>query len=67
MDPLEVPFGGRTHFIPDDLSTDTTASALAEGRELRITFAPTSTDASHLNPIKTHFRTIRWWAFTRTN
>ncbi len=34
-------------------------------RKLRITFVPNPTNASHLNPIETHFRTIRRWAFTR--
>ncbi len=40
---------------------------MAEARKLDITFVPTPTNASHLNPIRTHFRTIRRWAFSGTN
>jgi transposase len=63
----KYPSGGRIYLIQDDLSTHTTPAAVAEARRLRITFVPTPTNASHLNPIETHFRTIRRWAFTRTN
>ena len=63
----KYPSGGRIYLIQDNLSTHTTPAAVAEARRLRITFVPTPTNASHLNPIETHFRTIRRWAFTRTN
>jgi transposase len=63
----KYPSGGRIYLIQDDLSTHTTPAAVAEARRPRITFVPTPTNASHLNPIETHFRTIRRWAFTRTN
>jgi DDE superfamily endonuclease len=64
----KYPFGGRIYLIQDNLSTHTTPAAVAEARRLRMTFVPTpTTNASHLNPIETHFRTIRRWAFTRTN
>ena len=61
------PSGGRIHLIQDNLSTHTTPAAVAVARKLRITFVPTPTNASHLNPIETHFRTIRRWAFTGSN
>lgn len=63
----KYPVGGRIYLIQDNLSTHTTPTAVAEARRRRITFVPTPTNASHLNPIETHFRTIRRWAFTRTN
>ena len=63
----KYPFGGRIYLIQDNLSTHTTPAAVTEARRLRISFVPTPTNASHLNPIETHFRTIRRWAFTRTN
>lgn len=59
--------GGRIYLIQDNLSTQTTPGAVAEARRLKITFVPTPTNASHLNPIESYFRTIRRWAFTRTN
>jgi transposase len=59
--------GGRIYLIQDNLSTHTTPAAVAEARRLRITFVPTPTNASHLNPIETNFRTIRRWAFAWTN
>jgi transposase len=63
----KYPFGGRIYLIQDNLSTHTTPAAMAEARRLRITLVPTPTNASHLNPIETHFRALRRWAFTRTN
>ena len=63
----KYPSGGRVYLIQDNLSTHTTPAAVTEARRLRITFVPTPTNASHLNPIETHFRTLRRWAFTRTN
>lgn len=61
------PSGGRIYLIQDNLSTHTTPAAVEEAHRLNITFVPTPTNASHLNPIETHFRTIRRWAFTRTS
>ena len=55
----KYPSGGRIYLIQDNLSTHTTPAAVAAARRLRITFVPTPTNASHLNPIETHFRTIR--------
>lgn len=63
----QYPSGGEIYLIQDNLSTHTTPAAVAEACRLSITFVPTPTNASHLNPIETHFRTIRRWAFTRTN
>ena len=63
----KYPLGGRIYLIQDNLSTHTTPEVVAAARRLKITFAPTPTNASHLNPIETHFRTLRRWAFTRTN
>jgi transposase len=63
----KYPSGNRIYLIQDNLSTHTTPAAVAEARKLKITFVPTPTNASHLNPIETHFRTIRRWAFTRTS
>ncbi|MCI4326775.1 MAG: IS630 family transposase [Thermoplasmata archaeon] len=61
------PSGRKIYLIQDHLSTHTTPAAVLEAQKLRITFVPTPTNASHLNPIETHFRTIRRWAFTGTN
>jgi hypothetical protein len=65
--PRKVPFGGRIYLIQDNLSTPTPPAAVAEARKLDITFVPTPTNASHLNPIETHFRTLRRWAFSGRN
>jgi transposase len=63
----KYPSGGRVYLIQDNLSAHTTPAAVAEARKLRITFVLTPTNASHLNPIETHFRTIRRSAFTGSN
>ncbi len=63
----DYPSGGRIHLTQDNLSTHTTPAAVAVARKLRIIFVLTPTNASHLNPIQTHFRTIRRWAFTGSN
>ena len=63
----KYPSGGRIYPIQDNLSTHTTPAAVAEARRPNITFAPTPTNARHLNPIETHFRTIRRWGFTGSN
>jgi hypothetical protein len=55
------------YLIQDNLSTHATPAAVSEARKLRITLVPTPTNASHPNPIETHFRTSRRWAFTGSN
>jgi hypothetical protein len=41
--------------------------AAGRGPEAADHFGPTPTDASYLDPIETHFRTIRRWAFLASN
>jgi transposase len=45
--------------IMDNLSAHTTPEALEEAERLWIRFVPIPTNSSHLNPIETHFRSIR--------
>jgi transposase len=54
----------RIHMIMDNLSTHTTPEALREARRLKISLVPIPTNSSHLNPIETHFRSIRQMALT---
>ncbi|MGD0250245.1 MAG: hypothetical protein ABSB97_05090 [Thermoplasmata archaeon] len=63
----KCPSDGRIYLSQDSLSTHTTPAAVAEAREVKIAFVPTPTNASHPNPDETHFRTIRWRAFTASN
>jgi hypothetical protein len=65
--PRKVPLRSADYLIQDNLSTPTPPAAVAEARKLNMTFVPTPTNASHLNPIETHFRTIRRWAFSGRN
>jgi transposase len=53
--------------IQDNLSAHTTPEALREADRLWIRFAPIPTNASHYNPIETHFRSIREIALTGTD
>jgi transposase len=57
----------RIYLIQDNFFAHTTAAALREARRQRISFVPIPTNASHLNPIETHFRSIRQIALTGTD
>ncbi len=61
------PKGGRVYLINDNLSTHWTAEARAVARVLRISLVPTPTNASHLNPIESHFAALKEDALTGTN
>jgi transposase len=54
----------RIYLIMDNLSTHTTPEALREARRRKISLVPIPTNSSHLNPIETHFRSIRQMALT---
>lgn len=54
----------RIYLIQDNLSTHTTPEALREARRLKISLVPIPTNSSHLNPIETHFRSVRQIALT---
>ena len=54
----------RIYLIQDNLSTHTTPEALREARRLKISLVPIPTNSSHMNPIETHFRSIRQMALT---
>jgi transposase len=58
------PSGERIYPIQDNLSTHTTPEALREARRVRISLVPIPTNCSHMNPIETHFRSIRQMALT---
>ena len=49
----------RIYLIQDNLSAHTTPACQCEARRLKITFVPIPTNASHWNPIETHFRSLR--------
>ena len=53
--------------IQDNLSAHTTPACRREARRLMIHFVPIPTNASHYNPIETHFRAIREIALTGTD
>lgn len=53
------PPGKRIYLIQDNLSAHTTPDSRSEARRLKITFVPIPTNASHWNPIETHFRSLR--------
>jgi transposase len=53
------PPGKRIYLIQDNLSAHTTPDCRREARRLKITFVPIPTNASHWNPIETHFRSLR--------
>ncbi|MCI4363981.1 MAG: transposase [Thermoplasmata archaeon] len=53
--------------IMDNLSARTTPGALEEAERLRIRFVPIPTNPSRLNPIETHFRSIRRIALSGTH
>lgn len=53
------PPGERIYLIQDNLSAHTTPACRREACRLRITFVPIPTNASHWNPIETHFRSLR--------
>jgi transposase len=61
------PSDERIYLIQDNLSTHTTPAALREARRLRISLVPIPTNSSHMNPIETHFRSIREIALTGTD
>jgi hypothetical protein len=61
------PSGAHIYLIRDNLSSHTAPAAVAAARKLRSMFVPAPTNASRLNPIETHLRTIRRCAFTGSN
>ncbi|MFZ0830946.1 MAG: IS630 family transposase [Thermoplasmata archaeon] len=61
------PSGERIYLVQDNFSAHTTPEARRVARRLRISFVPIPTSSSHLNPIETHFRSIREIALTGTD
>jgi transposase len=61
------PSGARVYLINDNLSTHWTPRARRWARALRISMVPTPTNASHLNPIESHFATLKGDALTGSN
>lgn len=57
----------RIYLIQDNLSAHLTQDVRREARRLRITFVPTPTDASHLNPIECHFGELKNLALTNSD
>jgi len=60
----KYPDGGRIYLIQDNLSAHTTPECVAEAERLDIEFVPIPTNASHLNPIETHFGKLKDLALT---
>lgn len=60
----KYPKGGRIYLIQDNLSAHTTPECVAEADRLNIEFVPIPTNASHLNPIETHFGKLKQLALT---
>jgi transposase len=63
----KYPNGGRIYLIQDNLSAHTTPQCIAEAERLNIEFVPIPTNASHLNPIETHFGKLQDLALTGTD
>ncbi|MGA8542700.1 MAG: IS630 family transposase [Thermoplasmata archaeon] len=61
------PSGERIYLVQDNFSAHTTREARREARQLKISLVPIPTNSSHLNPIETHFRSIREIALTGTD
>ena len=61
------PSGERIYLIQDNLSAHTTPECRREARRLKITFVPIPTNASHLNPIETHFRGLQQKVLTASD
>jgi transposase len=53
------PSDERIYLIQDNLSAHTTPACRREARRLKISFVPIPANASHWNPIETHFRSLR--------
>jgi len=61
------PSGSPIFLIMDNLSAHLTPEAVREADRLWIRPVPIPTNSSHLNPIETHFRSIRQIALTGTD